>query len=117
MTFVTTKRSVGDGIVHLRVQQRNGRKSLTSVQGLAADLDRRKILRALKRTFNTNGTILKDKDGNKVLQLQGDLRHLIKEFLLKTHICEPHHIKVSQLLDSSDRCSLVCTRLLQLHGF
>jgi hypothetical protein len=37
------------GIVHLRVQQRNGRKSLTTCQGLATDLDLKKILRALKK--------------------------------------------------------------------
>jgi translation initiation factor 1 len=35
--------------VHIRIQQRNGRKSLTTVQGLAIDLDLRKILKALKK--------------------------------------------------------------------
>lgn len=31
--------------VHIRIQQRNGRKSLTTVQGLASDLDLKKILK------------------------------------------------------------------------
>jgi translation initiation factor SUI1 len=35
--------------VHIRIQQRNGRKSLTTVQGLAIDLDLKKILKALKK--------------------------------------------------------------------
>lgn len=35
--------------VHIRIQQRNGRKSLTTVQGLTIDLDLKKILKALKK--------------------------------------------------------------------
>jgi translation initiation factor 1 len=35
--------------VHIRIQQRSGRKSLTTVQGLADDLDLKKILKALKK--------------------------------------------------------------------
>ena len=92
-----TKKPAGQssgGIVHIRVQQRNGRKSLTTVQGLATDLDLPKILRALKKTFSTNGTILRDAEVGKVLQLQGDQRANVKDFLLKTHICEKNDIKV-----------------------
>jgi translation initiation factor 1 len=33
--------------VHIRIQQRNGRKSLTTVQGLANDLDLKKILKVI----------------------------------------------------------------------
>ena len=60
--------------VHIRIQQRNGRKSLTTVQGLASDLDLRKILKALKKTYNTNGTILTDDELGEIVQLQGDQR-------------------------------------------
>lgn len=35
--------------VHVRVQQRNGRKSLTTVQGLPTAFDYKKILKALKK--------------------------------------------------------------------
>merc|ERR1712139_210447 len=34
-------------LVHIRVQQRNGRKCITTVQGLSAELDLKKILKAL----------------------------------------------------------------------
>ncbi len=54
--------SKGSSYVHIRIQQRNGRKSLTTVQGLASDLDLRKILKALKKTYSTNGTILSDEE-------------------------------------------------------
>ena len=57
--------------VHIRIQQRNGRKSLTTVQGLAIDLDLKKILKALKKTYSTNGTILVDDEVGEVIQLQG----------------------------------------------
>ena len=35
--------------VHVRVQQRNGKKSLTTVQGLPEAFDYKKILKALKK--------------------------------------------------------------------
>jgi hypothetical protein len=36
-------------IVHIRNQQRNGRKSLTTVAGLASDLDLQKILKCMRK--------------------------------------------------------------------
>jgi translation initiation factor 1 len=75
-------------IVHVRIQQRNGRKCLTTIQGLAPDLDKKKILRAMKKTFSTNGTILKDDVLGKILQLQGDQRARVEQFLLKCKIID-----------------------------
>jgi len=82
------------GYVHIRIQQRNGRKSLTTVQGLASDLDLKKILKALKKTFSTNGTILQDEELGKIIQLQGDQRKNVYEFLVKCHICEKNEVKI-----------------------
>ncbi len=39
----------GKNYVHIRIQQRNGRKSITTVAGLSPELDLKKILRALKK--------------------------------------------------------------------
>jgi translation initiation factor 1 len=33
---------VQDGLVHIRIQQRNGRKTLTTIQGLSAEYDLKK---------------------------------------------------------------------------
>lgn len=44
----------------MRVQQRSGRKCITTIQGLADDLDVNKIARALKKTFKCNGTVAND---------------------------------------------------------
>jgi hypothetical protein len=35
--------------VHIRIQQRNGRKTLTTVQGIPAEYDQKRILKALKK--------------------------------------------------------------------
>lgn len=57
--------------VHIRNQQRNGRKSLTIITGLADDLDLKKILKVMRKMFSTNGTIMMDDEIGEVLQLQG----------------------------------------------
>ncbi len=41
--------SVQDGLVHIRIQQRNGRKTLTTIQGLSSEYDLKKIVRACKK--------------------------------------------------------------------
>jgi len=51
--------------IHIRIQQRNGRKTLTTVQGIPPKFDLKKILKEFKKTFACNGTIIddtKDKD-------------------------------------------------------
>ena len=35
--------------VHIRVQQRNGRKCVTTIQGLAEDLDQKKICKYFRK--------------------------------------------------------------------
>ncbi|CAE8605845.1 unnamed protein product [Polarella glacialis] len=80
--------------VHIRMQQRSGRKSWTTVAGfpesvrlpksgtvLAVDFD--KILRALKKTFKTNGVLIKDAEHGSVIQLRGDIRKEVAEFLIE----------------------------------
>merc|ERR1719326_1009495 len=81
------------GKVHIRVQQRNGRKSWTTVQGIpdkvklpksgkVFPVDFDKLLRALKKIFQTNGTLIADAEHGKILQMQGDLRKDIAQFLI-----------------------------------
>ena len=38
-----------DRHIHIRIQQRNGRKTLTTVQGLRSDYDLKKIVKACKK--------------------------------------------------------------------
>ncbi|CCI40166.1 hypothetical protein ABG067_000685 [Albugo candida] len=78
--------------VHVRVQQRNGRKCLTTVQGLASDLDLRRILKAFKQNFSCNGAIRKHKKMGFIIQLSGDQRLNIKRFVVEEEICVPSQI-------------------------
>ncbi len=41
--------SAGGNFIHIRIQQRNGRKTLTTVQGIHADYDLKKIVKACKK--------------------------------------------------------------------
>ncbi|KAI9888780.1 MAG: Eukaryotic translation initiation factor eIF-1 [Vezdaea aestivalis] len=71
--------------IHIRIQQRNGRKTLTTVQGLPKKFDQKKILKVIKKKFGTqscNGTIVNDTEMGEVIQLQGDQRKDVQEFLV-----------------------------------
>ena len=35
--------------IHIRIQQRNGRKTLTTVQGISANYDKKKLVKAFKK--------------------------------------------------------------------
>ena len=80
--------------VHIRVQQRNGRKCITHVQGLSQDteLDLKKILRTFKKTFNCNGSIQTHEEYGKVLQMSGDQRGGVYEYLTEKKILNPNQI-------------------------
>ncbi|KAH9868257.1 hypothetical protein J1614_007329 [Plenodomus biglobosus] len=67
--------------IHIRIQQRNGRKTLTTVQGLPKKFDQKKILKVIKKKFACNGTIVSDLEMGEVVQLQGDQRKDVQDFL------------------------------------
>jgi len=71
-------------ISHLLTQpvERNGRKTLTTVQGLPKKFDQKKILKVIKKKFACNGTIVHDSEMGEVIQLQGDQRKDVQEFLI-----------------------------------
>ncbi|KAL1410989.1 hypothetical protein Q8F55_001933 [Vanrija albida] len=82
--------------IHIRLQQRNGRKTITTVQGIPDKYDPRKLLKAMKKEFACNGHVVHSADSDdedspapgkkdehgKVLQFQGDQRVAVKEFLV-----------------------------------
>ncbi|GHJ85092.1 hypothetical protein NliqN6_1494 [Naganishia liquefaciens] len=90
----------GSDKIHIRIQQRNGRKMLTTVQGLGKEYDAKKVLKAFKKEFACNGTVVSSEDGDEeaapepsnkaktnfgqVIQLQGDQRANVREFLIST---------------------------------
>jgi len=80
--------------VHLRCQKRNGRKCITIIEGLADDLDQKRMLKHFKKTFSCNGAILKKEDIGQVMQLSGDQRKGVQTFLVKNDICKSECIVV-----------------------
>mmetsp|Transcript_9330 Transcript_9330/g.20416 ORF Transcript_9330/g.20416 Transcript_9330/m.20416 type:complete len:122 (-) Transcript_9330:605-970(-) len=80
-------------LIHIRVQQRNGRKCITTVQGLSEQLDLKKIIKAVKKAHCCNGTIVEDEEMGQVLQFQGDQRDAVMSFLVDNSICEKGKIK------------------------
>jgi hypothetical protein len=54
---------------------------LTTVQGLPKKFDQKKILKVIKKQFACNGTIVADSEMGEVIQLQGDQRKDIQDFL------------------------------------
>ncbi|CEH13889.1 eukaryotic translation initiation factor 1 [Ceraceosorus bombacis] len=72
-----------DKYIHIRIQQRNGRKTLTTLQGLPKEYDSKKLIKAFKKEFACNGTLVDDEEMGQVIQLQGDQRQKIASFLIE----------------------------------
>lgn len=81
------------GVIHIRVQQRNGRKCITTVQGLDKKLDLKKILKVLQKKQNCNGTVVDNAEHGQVIQLQGDQRDAVKTFLVDNEIVDAKKVK------------------------
>jgi translation initiation factor SUI1 len=62
--------------------ERNGRKTLTTIEGIPSKFDLKKILKVIKKQFACNGTIVNDEKAGDVIQLQGDQRNAVKDFLI-----------------------------------
>lgn len=72
--------------VHIRVQQVRGRRCLTTIQGLADDLDLKRIVKFAKKMFNTNGTVVYGDKLGDIISLQGDQRKNMYRFLTEFNI-------------------------------
>ncbi|CAO3676591.1 unnamed protein product [Rhizopus stolonifer] len=80
--------------IHLRIQQRNGRKTLTTLQGLPKEYNTKKILKSFKKEFACSGTLVDDPELGNILQLTGDQRIKIAEFLVAEGIAKKADIKI-----------------------
>ncbi|XP_075436294.1 eukaryotic translation initiation factor 1-like [Ascaphus truei] len=80
--------------IHIRIQQRNGRKTLTTVQGIADDYDKKKLVKAFKKKFACNGTVVEHPEYGEVIQLQGDQRKNACQFLVEVGLAKDDQLKV-----------------------
>lgn len=74
--------------------QRNSRKTLATVQGIADDYDKKKLVKAFKKKFACNGTVIEHPDYGEVIHLQGDQRKNIWQFLAVTGLAKDDQLKV-----------------------
>lgn len=56
--------------------------------------DYNKVLKALKKEFCCNGTVVEDPELGKVIQLQGDQRKNVSDFLLGQKLVKKDQIKI-----------------------
>ena len=68
------------------------------MQGLNQEMDLKKILKVIKKTHCCNGTVVdadaEDKNMGEVLQLQGDQRKAVFEFLVANELHPKDKIKI-----------------------
>jgi len=79
--------------VDIRYQQRTARKGITMVVGLPTNIKIKKLVKIMKKEWSTGATIVEDEISGTVIQLQGDLRHLVGPLLVKNDI-----VKKSQIM-------------------
>lgn len=81
-------------IVHIWVRQRTGRKYITEVNGLAEDLNLKKIIKCWRHIFHVSVAKAINSKDEKIIRLQGDQRDGIFNFLLEEKIITKEYIKV-----------------------
>lgn len=90
----STTGSATENLIHVRIQQRNGRKTLTTVQGVDEKYDLKKLLSYWKKQFSTNGTVVENDTHGDIIQLQGDQRNEVADSLVKMKLAKPDSVKV-----------------------
>jgi translation initiation factor SUI1 len=82
--------------VHIRVQQRNRSKCITTISGMSRELDIDKIARFLKVRLNTHGAVkeVAELNNEKIIQLAGDHRVSIRDFFIESEIYNSDQIVI-----------------------
>lgn len=87
-----------NGPVHVWIRQRTGRKYITEIEGLATDLNLKKIARYMRHDFKCSVAKVKKQIGENsyinILKIQGDKRDQVVEFLHTENIIDKKYIKV-----------------------
>jgi translation initiation factor SUI1 len=87
--------------IHIRVQKRSAKKSITTVEGLNRD-HAEHILKRLRKQLCCNGTLITTNEntpasgtsGDVIIQFSGDQREAVKAYLLQKKLCSESRIKV-----------------------
>ena len=77
--------------IHIRIKQRTSRKYITTIENISSEYNYQKLLKAMKNKFHCNGSIEKYDDIT-AIQLFGDQRAFIKQFLINEGIAQEQDI-------------------------
>lgn len=77
--------SIND-FIHIKLQSRTGRRSITTITGLPLTLNFKSIIRQIKTELSCNSTMVEDINNGIMLQFQGDKRQQIHDFLIREGI-------------------------------
>ena len=80
--------------VHIRVQQRNGRKCITTVSNLNQHINFETVIKYAKERWGCSGVVIPSHEKGKILQLQGNLAEALTEFLVTERLALANNIKV-----------------------
>ena len=87
-----------NNIVHLRLQQRNGRKCITIIEGLVEneEFSLKTLSKSLRKLLNCSASIIVDtkNEDKKIIQLSGDKRDDVKKYLINYKIADSINIKI-----------------------
>lgn len=92
--FTENKDELFASKVTITVKNRNGKKCITNVVGMADDLDLHKILSYLKKKHNCSGSILSDPKYGEIMSFTGDQKENIYNFLINEEIYKKEDIIV-----------------------
>ncbi|XP_032695322.1 eukaryotic translation initiation factor 1-like [Lontra canadensis] len=73
---------------HITIQQRNSRKTLTTVQGITDDYDKKKLVKVFKKKFACHGALTEHLEYGEVIQLQGDQHKNTCQFVVETGLAK-----------------------------
>lgn len=83
-----------DSYIHIRSQQRNGKKSITLIQNIPDIYDLKKLVKAMRKLYACNGTVSNHKVYGEVIMLQGDKRSEVYDFITKVGLVKATLVKV-----------------------
>lgn len=67
---------------------------MTTLQGLPKEINSKRLLKEVKKQFACNGTVVDDEEHGEIIQLQGDQRLKMAEFLVNEGIAKKSAIKI-----------------------
>ena len=80
--------------VHIRIQQRTGKKVITIIQGLDAKVPRKELIKKFKTMYACGGHIADDEEFGEVIQLTGDQRFKVRDYLVDNNLVEADKVEI-----------------------